>query len=443
MFEDFYTQEDSNGNVGQPGQMKSYDCGYITTSNAELDAQEAGYSTLEEYLKTWWNEVSPDLPWTWEPIGSGYGYNGSLVFTQQEPDGGVLRCKEIYGQIMFDVYGPETLRETKNKKMVLNEFNVRNALNNIMERYGDFNEVSDPWREAEDAYLMGEKLPKGWETFETEDGETIYSDGDGNEYRKDEYGKFVPIENDSEGFDLDESGSGSNIPDDVQQDFTHWALEEAEKERMLGGPTNALGLMYEYYNEDNDDALYELVEKYKESRGIITEPDSQDDIWVSEEIRRAVNAWGYYNAQSFEEPEEDLEEMQLLREAIKSIIRETFMNRGLFGTPVSSPGDMQEKGHTKKSKWSPSNMHFKTNPKTARERRNTKRSIVIRWLRDPSVNCAEIMRLLWHPEPEDEDTKRGEFYKKRDGAINKDSGARYSFSDEEINSLYKIKSGRQ
>ena len=145
-----------------------------------------------------------------------------------------------------------------------------------------------------------------------------------------------------------------------------------------------------------------------------------------------------------EEPEDEytLEEMNMLKETIKSMIRESFMNRGMFQQPVSVPVDMQEKGSTKKSKWNPSNMHFKTNPKTARQRRQTKRAVVIKWLRDPSVNCAEIMRLLWHPAPEDEDTKRGEFYKKRDGAINKDSGARYSFSDEEINSLYKIKSGR-
>jgi hypothetical protein len=142
------------------------------------------------------------------------------------------------------------------------------------------------------------------------------------------------------------------------------------------------------------------------------------------------------------ESADDMQEMAMLKEAIKSMIRESFMNRGMFQQPVSAPVDMQERGSTKKSRWNPSNRHYKTNPKTSRERRQTKRAVVIKWLRDPSVNCAEIMRLLWHPAPEDEDTKRGEFYKKRDGAINKDSGARYSFSDEEINSLYKIKSGR-
>lgn len=128
----------------------------------------------------------------------------------------------------------------------------------------------------------------------------------------------------------------------------------------------------------------------------------------------------------------DNDEMGMLKESIKGMIRESLYN--MFGP------DMMEK-HTLKSKHSQNNKH-KTKPKTAGQARHTKRAIVIQWLKDPAnaVNGAEIMRQLWHPSPEDEDTKRGEFYKKRDGAINKDTGARYSFSDEEINALYRIKS---
>ena len=84
---DFYSQVDQNGKTGQPGQVKSYDCGYITTSNAELEAKEAGYNSLEEYLRTWWDEVSPELPFTWETLGGGYGFHGTTIFTNQEPDG--------------------------------------------------------------------------------------------------------------------------------------------------------------------------------------------------------------------------------------------------------------------------------------------------------------------------------------------------------------------
>jgi len=68
-----------------------------------------------------------------------------------------------------------------------------------------------------------------------------------------------------------------------------------------------------------------------------------------------------------------------------------------------------------------------------------KRSIVISWLKDNSVNNAEIMRKLWHPKSNEEDGARSYFYKCRDGALN-DSGIPYRFSDEDINSLYRIKS---
>jgi len=69
----------------------------------------------------------------------------------------------------------------------------------------------------------------------------------------------------------------------------------------------------------------------------------------------------------------------------------------------------------------------------------SKRSLVLGWLREPSLDCAEIMRKLWHPEKEEEDSARSYFYKCRDGKLN-DSGVPYRFSDEDINALYRIKS---
>lgn len=68
----------------------------------------------------------------------------------------------------------------------------------------------------------------------------------------------------------------------------------------------------------------------------------------------------------------------------------------------------------------------------------TRRARVIQWLKDPSVNCAEIMRKLWKPSKKKEDAARSFFYKCRDGALN-DSGVAYSFSDGDINRLYAIK----
>lgn len=423
----------------------------------------------------------------------------------------------------------------------------------------------DAWRRAEDEYLMREKLPRGMERIEGQDGEVIYRDADGVEYTKDEYGHFTPIESEEgdmlEG-SLNESG---NLPDDIQNDFTNWAMNEADTQRRIGGPKNALGLMYDYYFNNEDSALYELVDLYKEARGLDCEEDSQDDIWIAEEVRRAINAWGYYcnlnigdeNADDidleeenemgegepegiqydkyyyirsgsshvidlkmkgeyinmcchpgncdgdvtrvielpevksqldaiddaqldawwneffcddtpeehaaadrntklmwlvfdaccsaidgdYEEAYDDSDDVAMLKEAIEKIIRESFMSP-YMNNISHGPYDMQEKGGTKKSRHSQSNMHYKTNPKTGRQKRAAKRAIVIKWLKDPSVNCAEIMRQLWNPSPEDEDTKRGEFYKKRDGAINKQTKARYSFSDDEINTLYMIKSNR-
>lgn len=77
-----------------------------------------------------------------------------------------------------------------------------------------------------------------------------------------------------------------------------------------------------------------------------------------------------------------------------------------------------------------------------RNKKNSKavgrRARVIQWLKDPSVNCAEIMRKLWKPSKKKEDAARSFFYKCRDGALN-DSGAAYSFSDRDINRLYAIK----
>ena len=388
-------------------------------------------------------------------------------------------------------------------KIILKEFDVHQALKNIKKRRGDFNEVRDPWAEAEDKYLMGERLPKGWEKIERPDDEPLYRDADYNEYVKDEYGHFIPLESGN----IDESGA--SIPENVREDFMYWATNEAEGQRAIGGPKNAMSLMWEYYFDDNDQALADVIQFYKDARNIVTEPDSQEDVWISEEIRRAINEWGYYQSNGAESEDEatlplneaygigyqgsflrdggwgprftafpedamkfstpqsaerymrqnlsddfgasvvslpgsdmdmDESEVCMLKETIKSMIREGIQNMGGIQhfIPSLQQGDMMEKGHR-----NPEHSK-KAHLASPQKKTNTKRAIVIKWLKNDknAVNCAEIMRQLWHPSPEDEDTKRGEFYKKRDGAINKDTGARYYFTDEEINTLYRIKSSR-
>ena len=94
---------------------------------------------------------------------------------------------------------------------------------------------------------------------------------------------------------------------------------------------------------------------------------------------------------------------------------------------------LAEKGKKKKKK--------KANKKTSDDKdkndskknkrinsKNTKaasrRARVIKWLKDPTINCAEIMRKLWKPSPRKEDAARSFFYKCRDGALN-DSGVAF------------------
>ncbi len=120
--DDFYNQEDDNGNIGQKGQVKSYNTQAMYDSNVEIDAKENGYDNIADYLKNWWNEVSVDgIPFTWQTLGGGYGFHGTTVFSQKEPDGGTLVCKEIYGQIMFDEYPPERFEYEKDFENRINQ----------------------------------------------------------------------------------------------------------------------------------------------------------------------------------------------------------------------------------------------------------------------------------------------------------------------------------
>lgn len=301
------------------------------------------------------------------------------------------------------------------------------------------------------------------------------------------------------------------IPENLQnirEDFMRWA-SEADKRRSIGGPINAYGLMYEYYFEDNDGALADLVREYMEDRGIEVEPDSQQDIWVSEEIRRAVNEWGYYQSGGTDEddflnesygveqggkflrerpgwgptftsfpqdakkfgspeeaqsyisevlgddfgaqvvhlPDEDDDLYESLKVHIKSMIRESFENFGLgqmYGLGGMNQDEKKVKPHSH-HKEEPSRHKLVDKEKKKNMGKGEgrvgkgKRALVLGWLKDPSVNCAEIMRQLWNPDPHEEDAARSYFYKCRDGKLN-DSGVPYKFSDKEINELYKIKS---
>ena len=99
--DEFYSEEDDNGNQGEEGQVKSYDVGNLNITNLEEEAEEEGMS-LEDYLKYWWSEISVEyVPFTWETLGSGYGFHGKTITTV-----GNVVFKEIYGQVMVDECPP-------------------------------------------------------------------------------------------------------------------------------------------------------------------------------------------------------------------------------------------------------------------------------------------------------------------------------------------------
>ena len=71
VYDEWYGEEDYNGNVGEKGMIRSYDIGTYYDSQAEQDAKENGYDDVAEYLRYWFNEIKPECPWEWTRIGNG------------------------------------------------------------------------------------------------------------------------------------------------------------------------------------------------------------------------------------------------------------------------------------------------------------------------------------------------------------------------------------
>lgn len=120
-----------------------------------------------------------------------------------------LLNKDDRSETGYQIYGWEELPDDKRRYSVWNSI-ARNSEDFIPEqkmhrivkesvkkiiKESEEDSVHDYWREAEDNYLMREKLPRGWERIEREDDEPIYRDPNFNEYVKNEYGRFVPLNN--------------------------------------------------------------------------------------------------------------------------------------------------------------------------------------------------------------------------------------------------------
>lgn len=75
-----------------------------------------------------------------------------------------------------------------------------------------------------------------------------------------------------------------------RKEFMDWATEEHNHPSI-----DTVGLMYSYYTEDDDDAFLELIEEFGNEIDKDLTDDSQESNWIIDEIRRAINEWGYYN----------------------------------------------------------------------------------------------------------------------------------------------------
>lgn len=136
---------------------------------------------------------------------------------------------------------------------------------------------------------------------------------------------------------------------------------------------------------------------------------------------------------------------QYIQESIDRMVREC-INEMLLDEKKKKGSKKNKKGSKKveyknKDLWKNKS---KEDPRDNRKKENkiadgeSRRARVIQWLKDDTVNCAEIMRKLWRPSKRKEDAARSYFYKCRDGELN-DTGVPYSFSDADINRLYSIK----
>ena len=125
-------------------------------------------------------------------------------------------------------------------------------------------------------------------------------------------------------------------------------------------------------------------------------------------------------------------EKELLEEKIYRILKES-----MYEEFMGEEGNINDKAQKDGAGVNSSRLNPEDGRRNKRASQN-KEQEVIQWLKDPSVNCAEIMRKLWKPTKKKEDAARSFFYKCRDGALN-DSGVAYSFSEGDINRLYAIK----
>ena len=176
LYQEWYNEEDYNGNVGEEGMVRSYDIGGYYIGQAEQDAMENGYDDVAEYLEYWFDEIQAECPWYWQKVGNGYGYNGTTIF---QNDG--IVCKDIYGQIIIDEYPIGDARrnvqnESKGKIRTLNETPLNYDIDNFSGRWTKSEPSDEEWALADSA-ANGDYLdnpfnpPNSWDDDEWIDGD--------------------------------------------------------------------------------------------------------------------------------------------------------------------------------------------------------------------------------------------------------------------------------
>lgn len=201
--------------------------------------------------------------------------------------------------------------------------------------------------------------------------------------------------------------------DELSKDILNWAMGEAHKHQPAGRNINAMGLLYEYYYEDDDYALYRVAEEYSD----MTNMDIDE---VYEAARMAAIYYFNYN------PDYEREEMNEGYKTVKSLVE----------SMVKNVLRENKNKHNKLDMIIESVVNKQIQKLTEDDEKANKKHAVIQWLQQPEIDTAEIRRQVeGEPETqEEEDSKRSYFMKKVNQKHGKD------FSDEEINRLYKLKS---
>lgn len=96
LYDEWYQEEDYNGNIGEPGLIKSYDIGTYYTGQAEQDAQENGYDNMVDYLKFWFDEIKTECPWYWTKLNNNYKMQGNILFEENN-----VICIDFCDQILI------------------------------------------------------------------------------------------------------------------------------------------------------------------------------------------------------------------------------------------------------------------------------------------------------------------------------------------------------